>query len=197
MAGALFLAAAAALLVVALAVGFGGDDGPALNAEKLTLPDDSAPLTTGTNYDGTTVSLPAKGRPAIVTFLFTHCPDICPFSANEIAKALDEVGDRADDIDVVAVSVDPSGDTPRAVRAFLRDHGLLGRMKYIVGTAAQLRPLWKDWLIAAQPGGDTTSSVHTARIVLVDRNGKQVGDYSGGLPIPDGDLAADIRTLTD
>ncbi len=155
-----------------------------------------APLTQGRDSVGRPVSVPAPGRPAIVTFLYTRCPDICPLTAQEVSQALDRVGARQKDIDVVAVSVDPKGDTPAAVRAFLAQHRLTGRMRYIIGSAATLRPLWKKWLIAAQPDG-ATASVHSARVVLVNRDGRQAGSYSAGLPIDVGDLAADIRTLTD
>jgi protein SCO1/2 len=131
-----------------------------------------------------------------VTFLFTDCPDVCPLAAQAISGALDRAGAAAaKKIDVVAISVDPRHDTPASVRAFLRRHRLTGRMSYIVGSASDLRPLWRAWLIAAQQGS-ATESVHSARVVLVDREGRQAGSYSAGLPIDIDDLAADIRTLT-
>ena len=153
-----------------------------------------APPTSGTGYDGARVSVPTPGRPAIVTFLFADCPDICPRAAQEISLALDQVGDTADQIDVVAVSVDPEGDTPAAVRAFLARHRLVGRMDYIVGTRAELVPIWKAWAVAAQPRGRPVSA-HSARIVLVDRKGRQVGAYSAGIPVTVSDLAEQMRSL--
>jgi protein SCO1 len=182
----------AAHLVALIALAQGGD--PALNADPVE-PARDAPLTRGRDADGTSVSVPAPGRPAIVTFLFANCPDICPLAAQEIAQALDASGARPADIDVVAVSVDPEGDTPAAVRAFLARHRLTGRMRYIIGSAADLQPLWRAWLVAAQRG-DARDSVHSARVVLVDREGRQAGSYAAGLPIDVADLAADIRTLT-
>jgi protein SCO1/2 len=189
--GALALAAVAALLVSLAA--FGGGGGVSLNADPVE-PARDAPLTAGRDANGEKVSVPEPGRPAIVTFLYTHCPDICPLTAQEISQALDQADVTTDDIDVVAISVDPKGDTPAAVQAFLERHGLTGRMRYIVGSAADLRPLWKSWLIAAQPEG-AINSIHSARVVLVDREGRQVGSYAAGLPIDVGDLAADIRSL--
>ncbi len=189
---ALALSAVAALLVVVAA--FGGSDGPSLRADPVR-PARDAPLTRGRDASGAAVSVPVPGRPAIVTFLYTHCPDICPLTAQEISQALDRSGARPEDIDVVAISVDPRGDTPASVRAFLARHRLTGRMRYIVGSASELRPLWKSWLIAAQSDG-AIGSIHSARVVLVDRDGRQAGYYAAGLPIDVGDLAADIRSLT-
>jgi protein SCO1 len=184
------LAAAAVLLIAA----HGGDTGPSLNADPVT-PARGAPLTAGTGYDGVAVSAPTPGRPALVTFLFTECPDICPFIAATIRQALERAGGDADAVDIVAVSVDPEGDTPASVRAFLTKHGLRGRMDYIVGTRAQLTPLWRAWMVAAQPDGSDVSA-HSARIVLVDRRGRQAGSYAAGIPVPIADLAEDLVSLS-
>lgn len=191
-AGAIAIAALAAAAVLVLAVG-GGNGGPSLNADSVS-PARDAPLTAGTGYDGAPVSAPTPGRPALVTFLFTECPDICPFIASTIRQALERAGDEADAVDIVAVSVDPEGDTPASVRAFLDKHGLRGRMDYIVGTRAELAPLWRAWMVAAQPEGSDVSA-HSARIVLVDRQGRQVGDYAAGVQVPISDLAEDLVTL--
>ncbi len=175
-------------------VALGGGGGPQLNADPIN-PSREAPPTQGRGADGAPVSVPSEGRPAIVTFLYANCPDICPLAAQEISQALREAKADPQDIDVVAISVDPKGDTPAAVRAFLERHRLTGRMRYIIGTRAQLQPLWKSWQIAAQPDG-AAGSIHSARIVLVDRDGRQVGAYAAGIPVDIGDLAADIRALT-
>jgi protein SCO1/2 len=189
---ALAAAAAAALVVAVVALG-GGE--PRLNADPID-PPRPAPATAGRDSTGGRVAVPIAGRPALVTFLFTDCPDVCPLTAQEISAALDRVGpDVAGAIDVVAVSVDPRGDTPAAVRAFLQRHRLTGRMRYIVGSRAELSPLWSRWHVAAQQG-PATASAHSARIVLVDRDGRQVGSYAAALPIDIDGLAADIRALT-
>ena len=192
----LAIAAITAAVVVALGVGGGGDSGPELNAGPVS-PSVPAPRTAGIGADGAPVDLPAEDRPMLVTFLFANCPTVCPLIAQQLAAALDQVGPDADRIDVVAVSVDPEGDTPQAVRRYLRGHGLDGRMRYIVGSEAELAPLWEDWQISRQPPEQAALSLHSARIVLVDADGEQVGRYSGGLPIPPRDIAEDIRTLIE
>jgi protein SCO1/2 len=190
----LAVAALVAAVVVALGIGGGGDSRPDLNAGPVS-PPVPAPRTAGVGADGAPVDLPAEGRPMLVTFLFANCPTVCPLIAQQLSAALDDVGPDASEIDVVAVSVDPEGDTPQAVRRYLRGHDLDGRMRYIVGSAAELRPLWEDWQVSRQPTDQVSLSLHSARIVLVDRDGEQVGRYSGGLPIPPRHIAEDIRTL--
>ena len=185
--------AAVAAIAVVLLVAASSDDSLDLNATPVR-PARDAPLTEGSGYDGEPVSAPTPGRPALVTFLFANCPDVCPMISETIRQALERVGPEADGVDVVAISVDPEGDTPAAVREFLKVHRLEGRMDYIVGTRAELTPIWKDWMVAAQPAGDNMS-IHSARVVLVDADGRQVGSYPGGIPVPIDDLAADITTL--
>jgi len=129
-----------------------------------------------------------------VTFLFANCPDVCPTIAATISSSLRQLGPDADDLDVVAISVDPEGDTPAAVGDFLERFRLRGRMSYITGTRADLTPLWKDWLITAQPEGED-ASIHSARVVLVDRDGRQVASYAAGVTVPVDDLTADLRAL--
>jgi protein SCO1/2 len=187
--------AGALATLAALGLARSGGPAPRLNAEPVT-PARAAPPTAGRDVDGTPVSVPRPGRPAVVTFLFANCPDVCPLVASEISRALDRLGPAAAGLDVVAVSVDPRGDTPAAVRDFLRRHRLTGRMRYLIGSERELRPIWRAWYAAAQPAR-APASVHTARIVLVDRTGRQVGAYSAGVPIPVEDLAADLRTLLE
>lgn len=192
------IAAAAVLALGGVAFALlGGDDArPKLNAVAYPTPI-PAPVTTGVNYDGTPLTVPQKGRPAVVTFLYARCLTVCPLVSNQIAAALDTLpAQTVAKIDVVAISVDPAGDTRAEVTKFLRTHDLTGRMSYLVGTRAQLDPVWKKWSIVAQPEGNAIASVHTARVVMIDRDGDQQGSYPGGLPIPPEQLAADIRTLT-
>jgi protein SCO1/2 len=186
--------AAGVALVVAIGVGRGGGSAaPRLRAEPID-PPVQAPATSGANAAGGTARL-EKGRPALVTFLYAHCPDVCPLIAERVADALDALGPaNARRVQALAISVDPKGDTRSVVRRFLRQHRLSGRMEYIVGSKATLRPLWSKWGVVAQVPGRPTS-LHSALVVLVDRRGREVGRYPGGIPVPAADLAADLRAL--
>ncbi len=109
-----------------------------------------------------------RGSWVTVAFLYTHCPDVCPLITQNLNAALR----RAHDLRVVAVSVDPKGDTPAAVRAFARSHRLTPAFHYLIGSRAQLQPVWRAWHVATVPGpGDTVG--HSSFEVLVDPRGRE------------------------
>jgi protein SCO1 len=113
-------------------------------------PAKSAPPLALRNYLGDPVALSRlRGRAVLVTFLYTHCVDVCPLITANLRVVLDKLGPEAKNVRIVAVSVDPRGDTKHSVSAFLRAHGMTGRMKYLIGSAAELAPVWKAWHVAA------------------------------------------------
>jgi protein SCO1/2 len=128
-----------------------------------------------------------RGKPVVVTFLYTTCKDTCPLTAQQIRIALDDVGH---DVPVVAVSVDPKNDTPQRARAFLLKQGLQGRMHWALGSSAQLQRLWDAYGIQPQ-GGD---GEHTASTILLDRRGTQRVGFATSVLTPDA-LAHDIAKL--
>ena len=82
-----------------------------------------------------------RGKVVLLTFLYTHCPDVCPLTALNLNTALGLVGSQAKDVAVLAVSVDPLGDTPAAVRGFIRSHHLRAQFHYLMGSAPALEPV--------------------------------------------------------
>jgi protein SCO1/2 len=135
-----------------------------------------------------------RGRPYVLTFLYTDCQDVCPLIGAEIGAALRLLGSKADDTAAVAVTVDPEGDTPSAVRTWLRRHRLPRNFHYLLGTRRRLRPLWRAYFAAPQPRG-VPESKHTASIWLIDRRGRLRTKFSGGAPVPPRDIAHDLRLL--
>jgi protein SCO1/2 len=110
----------------------------------------SAPRLALRNYLGDPVNLERyRGKAVLVTFLYTHCVDVCPLVAANLGVVLNQLGPEARKVQVIAVSVDPRGDTPKTVAAFLKRHHVNGRMKYLIGPANQLAPVWKAWHVAA------------------------------------------------
>jgi protein SCO1/2 len=111
-----------------------------------------------------------RGRFVIVTFLYVHCRDVCPVIAGQLNEALQELGPERSQVRVLAVSVDPKGDTPIAVRHFIAVHRLLPQFLYLTGTERTLKPIWADYHIASTPTGPLVVS-HTALELLLDRGG--------------------------
>jgi protein SCO1 len=140
------------------------------------------------DQDGEPVSMRAlRGRPVLVTFLYTNCEDACPAQAHVVRGALDELGH---DLPALAIAVDPPRDTPERARAFLSEQRALGRLDFVLGTRAQLRPLWKGFAIRPQ----SVTHEHQARFTLVDSRGYQRVGYPGSEATPER-LAHDLRLL--
>jgi len=61
-----------------------------------------------------------KGKWQLVFFGYTHCPDACPTALNEIALALEQLGEKRDAIEVVFITVDPDRDTPEVMKSYVQ-----------------------------------------------------------------------------
>ena len=112
-----------------------------------------------------------QGKVVVLAFLYTHCPDVCPLTAEEFRQARQKLTDGERDRAVfVAVSVDPVQDTPQAVQTFARDHGLSAGFLYLIGSQAQLQTVWTAYGIRTDPA--TTAVGHSDAIYLLDRKGR-------------------------
>jgi protein SCO1/2 len=190
---ALFLVAVFSLGAIVLAAPKQDDpDGVATATSRFkgaVMPEDlKAPDFTLTNQDGDTISMrDFRGQPVIVTFLYTHCEDTCPVQAQTIRGALDDLGE---DVPAIAISVDPPNDTPESARAFLAEQRALGRIDFVLGSRAELKPVWDDYGIQPQ----TVTEEHNARFTLVDERGFQRVGYPGFAATSER-IAHDIRLL--
>jgi protein SCO1/2 len=183
------LALAAAALVTLLARPDGGGDGGGAafaGAQRPAIPPQDFRLR---DQDGEPVSLrDYRGRVVVLTFLYTTCRDTCPLTATQIRGALDDLGE---DVPALAVSVDPVNDTPERARQFLFKRGLAqDRMRFLLGSRAQLQPIWKSYGI--RPQGEAFD--HSAYVLLIDRRGRQRIGFPVEQLTPEG-LAHDIRRL--
>jgi protein SCO1/2 len=130
------------------------------------------------NYLGNRVNLRSyRGRAVLVTFIYTHCPDVCPLIVANLHNALDMLGQTARKVTVVGVSTDPRGDTRTAIRAFLAERGMLGRMQYLVGSRSTLAPVWRAWGINASNPTAADEVAHTAVVYGITASGRIVTAY--------------------
>jgi protein SCO1/2 len=111
-----------------------------------------------------------RGKVVLMTFLYTHCPDVCPITAANLNTALRMLGGKRSQAVVLAVSVDPVGDTHASVLSFIRQHRLLPQFRYLTGGRATLERIWRKYNVTAvrKGGGDVD---HTLYTLLVDRDG--------------------------
>jgi len=132
-----------------------------------------------------------RGQVVALTFLYTTCPDVCPLTASRFRAAQSELQADAGRVTFIAVSVDPDGDTPDAVREFSAAHGLASNWYYLVGGRAQLAPVWAAYGIGVQAGSTTVT--HNDAVYLIDGRGRErVLLHSEDLAT---DLTKDLRAL--
>jgi len=135
-------------------------------------PPQPTPDFTLTDQSGQKVSMAdQRGKLVLVTFLYTNCPDVCPLITQNLNQALQMLGPKRDDVRVLAVSVDPEGDTPESVDKYAKAHHLLPEFHYLIGTRDELIQVWKDYDVAAV-ASDPELVDHTAYTMLVDRSGE-------------------------
>lgn len=148
---------------------------------SLASPAEPVPPLSLRSYNGQRVNIDQyRGKAVLVTFLYTKCPDVCPIIASNLGVALNLMGStNASKVQVIAVSVDPRGDTPQAVASFLARHGVAGRMQYLIGSASELGRVWKAWGVGSERDAQQPQLVnHSGLVYGVSAAGKVTTLYA-------------------
>ena len=190
-----------ALAVIALAAGCGSDGGDSTFAgyERTPTPHVGDLSLPAVEPDGTEADLAMKasdGKVMLVYFGYTSCPDICPTTLADIRQALGDLGDRASDVELAMVSIDPEVDTPEILTGYVRS---------FVPEAKAVRTLDDTRLRAVAEGfgadygheevDGKLQPYHTTSLYAVDPEGDLVLSWTFGTK--PADLASDLRTLLD
>jgi protein SCO1 len=152
-----------------------------LDASGLLTPVQKAPPLALKNYLGQPVNIDSyRGKAVLVTFLYTNCPDICPLITSNLRVAQNLMGAKiAADTQIIAVSVDPKGDTPKAVAAFLARHEMTGKMQYLVGSAHELAKVWQAWGVGSERDANQPQFInHSGLIYGITGSGKRLSIYA-------------------
>ena len=146
-----------------------------------------------TDQDGHAVTdQELKGRPFLVFFGFTNCPDVCPTTLFEVSEILRALGPDADRTRALFITVDPERDTPAVMKEYLSSFdphlsGLTGDPAAIAAVAKAYRVYFKK--VPLDQGGYTMD--HTAIVYLMDKTGRFVSPFS--LKRTTDAAAADLR----
>lgn len=146
-----------------------------------------------TDHNGRTVTdQDLKGRPFLVFFGFTHCPDVCPTTLFEVSEILRALGADGDRVRALFVTVDPERDTPEKLKDYLSsfDPRLIG----VTGDDAAVKAVEKAYRVYAKKvpldGGGYTMD-HTAIVYLMDKDGRFVAPFN--MKRRPAEAAADLR----
>ena len=131
-----------------------------------------------------------KGKVVAITFLDSHCKQLCPIEADQLAQTQQALGTKSP-MTLLVVSVAPATDTPQSEQAFATTHHWTGDWHWVSGTADQLAAVWKAYSIAVQNSPDDI--LHTSVVYLVDRNGYERAGWAAGLQ--PNLLTRDVRLL--
>lgn len=133
-----------------------------------------------------------RGKPFLVFFGFTHCPDICPTTLFDVSEVMRALGSDADKTAALFITVDPERDTPEKLKEYLSSfdphlRGVTGEPDTVAAVAKAYRVYYKK---VPTDKGDYTMD-HTAIVYLMDKNGRFVAPFNLRRP-PDA-AAADLR----
>ncbi len=162
-----------------------GTELPAKDAPDFTLTDGlTAQAVTLSGLRGTVVAL---------AFLYTHCPDACPLTAAQFRAAQKALGADAARVRFVAVSVDPEGDTPAAIRDFSATHDLKENWLYLTGPRTALEAVWALYGIGSFPDPTPPFVDHNDAIFVIDARGRERELLHSDLVLKD--FVGDLRAL--
>jgi protein SCO1 len=116
-----------------------------------------------------------RGRYLLIYFGYTSCPDICPTTLSAIADAINILGTRAERLQPLFITVDPSHDTPAIVGAYVRSFN--PRIIGLTGTPQEVRVVEQEYHVSSAvhdfgPGANNYSIDHTAVLFLMAPNGR-------------------------
>ena len=131
------------------------------------------------------------GRPYLVFFGFTHCPDVCPTTLFQMSEMLKATGEKGRDLKVLFISIDPERDTPEVLKNYLAsfDDRIVGLTGNVASVEAAVRAFKAYARKVPTQDGDYTME-HTSYVYLMDKNNALVGTVN--LKRPPEEAARDV-----
>ncbi len=158
---------------------------------------EKAPQVSLQSGDGPVSLADFAGEVVVLYFGYTFCPDVCPTTLAKMARAMDLLGDRSDEVNVVMISVDPERDTPEIVSEYVRHFdprfiGVTGPPE-VIDRVATVYGVYYEKAEGSAATGYLVN--HTATLMVIDREGylKVVLPFEGTAE----EIAADIEYLLE
>jgi len=148
-----------------------------------------------TDQNGNAYRLSAQqGKLVLLFFGYTHCPDVCPMTLAQFRNIKASLKEQAKNVEFVFVTVDPAQDSLSRMKEYVDafDPQFIG----LTGTQLELEQVWKDYGVYQEKkadGASNNSVDHSARIYLIDRQGKLLLTYPSGFETDQ--IVQDIRSL--
>lgn len=121
------------------------------------------------------------GKPALIFFGYTYCPDVCPTELQIMSATLDQLGDEAKDVQPVFVTIDPERDTPAVLKTYLESFG--PRWTGLTGTPEQVRQITRAWHVFYEKRDNKAAPQdylmdHSSFIFLMGPDGKFIKHFN-------------------
>lgn len=145
-----------------------------------------------------------EGKITVMGFIFTHCPDVCPLTTNNMKLAQQELmNEKINNVEFAALSFDPGRDTPEVLKKYAEIRDIDSKnFEFLTGEKIVIDSLLKNMNVIAYVNDTTYTKsgepvyyfVHTDRITLIDENGKIRNEYRGS-KVNLEKLVSDIKSL--
>lgn len=158
-----------------------------------------APDITLKDQNGQTIQLSQlHGRPVVLTFIDSYCPpyhQMCQLTAVGLRIAVKNLGAQANQATWLAVSVN-AADTPASATAFLKNNGVTFPLHYLLGTQAQLTPIWNAYHIYSAPDPVDKGVIdHSTYIYIIDQQGRERVVLDAGAVTDPHQITNDVQYL--
>ena len=143
------------------------------------------------NQDSSAVSFPSayRGKIVVMSFIYTHCPDMCPLTTNNMQHLQDSLASRKmSGVQFVTMTFDPHRDTPAVLKEYAEIRGIsFAHWDFLSGSDANTDSVTYAVDVRYFPNDSTYSKdgklsyyiTHTDKCILIDREGRVRGEYSG------------------
>ena len=114
-----------------------------------------------------------QGKVVLIFFGYANCPDVCPATLAEFKQVYETLGDQADQVKFVFITIDPERDTLDAIESYV--HAFNPNFVGLSGTENELQPVWDAFFVYREKV-ETDSALdyemnHSTRVIVIDKNG--------------------------